>query len=392
MTTVDSYESVIKKFVRDLPTVQMPPDYSYHEADLTTLFAYRSGHSTNSERPKIVSILPSNFPLFSQEHSTTTAQKSQKSAKTSFHSSSQHLDFPSHVLELLQWSGGSGRGGASLTHIWLFGEWAEAAPHLATLLDSQCRVRVFTTEDIDKPVTQQLDWIMFLTSVRAQVPITDRIFLFFDWPHAASNKEERHRFMLLQLAALYIVKPDHALLHITLATEQHTDLKYPKGKLVIPMTDHPVVEQLLLWTSNEEYTSEFQKYSAGRIRDQFTFFVRETFEQVKYQDSMNGAVISYLIKRQQVIQSALATKGEQWDKEEVEAPELVTPMIFLRDVEFATNDGYVSIVLPSNFANRVDAEGTVPSEEEPQSEEDKWTTEKVFLFHVESGKSKLVVK
>lgn len=347
-TSFHSYDEVVQYYVKSLPSVHLPAPYSYHEKDLETRYAYSSGHSTNSERPNIVCILPSNFPLYSSLHSTTTAQKSQKMPRTSFHSSNKNIDHASHVMECLQWTAAeapSERKEDALNHVWLFGEWTEAGPSLSMLLGSEFRVRSFTTMDMDKPVMQELDWILFLTSLRSQTPVKDRIYLFFDWPHSASNASERHQFMMLQLAVLFLVKPDYAMIRIQLASELNRDLKYPKGKLVIPMSDDPIVEQLLLWTSNEEYTSEFERYPASKLRDQFMYFIRETFEQVKYQDSMNGAVISYLVKRQQMIQAhrtlllaEMHLSGQEGDMS------LPIPMIFLRDIEFATNEGYVAIV------------------------------------------------
>lgn len=378
MTTSNfqSYDEVVQHFAAGMPSIQLPPQYSYHEENLESVFAYQSGHSTNSERPNIVCILPSNFPLFSSVHSTTTAQKSNKVASTSFQSYSKSIDHASHVLEMLLWSSNdksNARDG--LHHVWLFGDWTEAGPVLSMVLGSECRVRSFTTLDIDKPITQELDWILFLSTLRSQIPVTDRIYLFFDWPHSASNESERHQFMMLQLVTLFILKADQAMMRIILASEQNRDLKYPKGRLVIPMSDNPVIEQLLLWTSNAEYSTEFERYPAARLRDQFTFFVRETFEQVKYQDSMNGAVISYLVKRQQNIQAQKSIITASMKSSE-ELDMLSIPMIELREFEFATKEGEGYIAIQEKRSRGGEEDG----EEEEEGAQDVGLSDRVFMY------------
>ena len=103
------------------------------------------------------------------------------------------------------------------------------------------------------------------------------------------------------------------------------------------MTDDPVIEHSLLWTTNEEYTSVFERYPAAKLRDQFTYFRRETLEKVKYQDSMNGTVIPYLVKRQQgILQGKVTRRMETKGTERI-------PRISLRDIEFGTNKGYVAV-------------------------------------------------
>jgi hypothetical protein len=362
---METYEKVIQNYVQGFASVHQPPTYTYHEPDLETRFAYQAGHSTSGERPNVVSLLASNFPLYSELHSTGTSS-SRKAAKTSFQSFSKTLDYPSHVLELIEWSGMGKQEEGKLIHVWLFGEWSEAGPALSVSLGgSQYRVRSFTTREMEKRVSQELDWILYLESLRNQVPITDTLLVFFDWPHSASNQVERQQFMMLQLTSLYLLKPDHALLRATLATEQNRDLKYPKGKLVIPMSDNPVLEQLLLWTSNEEYSTGFERYVSATLRDQFMYFVRETFERVKYQDSMNGAVVSYVIKRQQIIQHHWAGSVLPADL----VSETTEPRILLRDVEFGTDEGYLAISVQRYV------------EETEDDEETRLQTDKVYLVH-----------
>lgn len=355
-----------------------PAPYSYVEEELDTRFAFRAEHST-LRRAQPVIYLPDNFPLYSSIHSASAAGRAAAAPRQAFCAG---IDYRTHVLELLQEEKGEGAGGGDCWLL-LFGEWARGADALRGIGSPRHRVRCVGVADFSKPISQELDWLDFLRALRADIPLHDRLLLFFDWPHAAANARERLMFLKLQLAALYVLHPDRALLRVSLPSEQSRNLLYAKGRLVLPATDRPTPEQLLLRTTADDYDSAMEIYASAKIRDQFLFFARETLEKVDYRGAEDGLAVNYLVYRQQRLRlhPKMAMAMETEGRTEGETAPLTLPAQLL---QIGGVDGHVSIA-----ARAVDRRGRLRPVAEMLSEEEdaaRWEDEGlVRLLHMGTG-------